>query len=55
VVIGVMPADATGATVGAVGWKTARAQTRGQWFLASLEPADPSLWDLADIRVTFDY
>lgn len=55
VVIGVMPAGATGALVRAVGWETARAETRGQWFLASLEPADPSPWDLRDIRVEFDY
>lgn len=54
-VIGVMPAGATGATVGGIGRKTARAETRGRWFLASLEPADPSPWDLADIRVEFDY
>ena len=55
VVVGVMPAGATGATVSAIGWKTARAETRGQWFLASLPPADPSPYDLADIRVEFDY
>jgi len=54
-VVGVMPAGATDATVSAVGWETARAETRGQWFLASLEPADPSPYDLADIRVEFDY
>lgn len=54
-VVGVMPAGATGALVSAVGWETARAETQGQWFLASLEPADPSPWDLADIRVEFDY
>ena len=55
IVVGVMPADATGALVSALGWTTARAETRGQWFLASLEPADPSPYDLADIRVVFDY
>jgi hypothetical protein len=55
VVVGVMPAGATGATVSALGWKTARAETRGQWFLASLESADPDPYDLADIRVRFDY
>lgn len=53
-VVGVMPAGATGATVSAVGWGTARAETRGQWFLASLEPADPSPWDLRDVHVEFD-
>ena len=53
-VVGVMPAGATGATVGGIGRKTARAETRGRWFLASLEPTDPSPWDLADIRVEFD-
>jgi hypothetical protein len=53
-VVGVMPAGATGATVSAVGWRTARAETRGQWFLASLEPADPSPWDLRDVHVEFD-
>jgi len=55
VVVGVMPAGATGATVSALGWKTALAETRGQWFLASLESADPNPYDLADIRVEFDY
>jgi len=55
VVVGVMPAGATGAFVRAIGWRAARAETRGQWFLASLEPTDPSPWDLADIRVEFDY
>ena len=55
IVVGVMPAGATGATVSALGWKTARAGTRGQWFLASLESADPNPYDLADIRVEFDY
>jgi hypothetical protein len=54
-VVGVMPVGATGAVVSAIGWETARAETRGQWFLASLEPADPSPYDLADIRVEFDY
>jgi hypothetical protein len=54
-VVGVMPAGATGATVSALGWKTARAETRGQWFLASLEATDPDPYDLADIRVEFDY
>lgn len=54
VVVGIMPASATGATVGGVGRKTARAETRGRWFLASLEPAAPSLFDLAPIRVEFD-
>ena len=54
VVVGVMPAGATGATVRSVGWKTARAETRGRWFLASLDPVDPSPFDLADIGVTFD-
>lgn len=53
-VVGVMPAGATGATVGGIGRKTARAETRGRWFLASLEPADPSPSDLADIHVEFD-
>ena len=53
-VIGVMPAGATGATVGGIGRKTARAETRGRWFLASLEPVAPSPWDLADVRVEFD-
>jgi hypothetical protein len=55
VVVGVMPSGATGAIVSAIGWKAARAETRGQWFLASLEPTDPSPYDLADIRVEFDY
>ena len=55
VVVGVMPAGATRALVTALGWETARAETRGQWFLASLEPADPDPYDLADIRVEFDY
>ncbi len=55
VVVGVMPAGATGAWVGALGWKSARAETRGKWFLASLTPADPNPYDLADIRVEFDY
>ena len=54
-VVGIMPAGATGAWVSAIGWRAARAETRGQWFLASLEPTDPSPWDLADIRVEFDY
>ncbi len=54
-VVGIMPAGATGAFVRAIGWGAARAETRGQWFLASLEPTDPSPWDLADIRVEFDY
>jgi hypothetical protein len=53
-VVGVMPAGAIGATVGGVGRKTARAETRGRWFLASLEPADPSPSDLADLHVEFD-
>jgi hypothetical protein len=53
-VVGVMPAGATGATVGGIGRKTARAETRGRWFLASLEPADPSPSDLADLHVEFD-
>lgn len=53
-VVGVMPAGATGATIGGIGRSTARAETRGRWFLASLEPADPSPLDLAWIRVDFD-
>lgn len=55
IVVGVMPAGATGAWVGALGWRTARAETRGRWFLAPLESADPDPYDLADIRVEFDY
>lgn len=54
VVVGVMPAGATGATVGGVGRKTARAETRGRWFLASLEPAAPSPLDLDTVRVEFE-
>jgi len=53
-VIGVMPAGATGATVEGIGRKPARAETRGRWFLASLEPAASSPLDLADVRVEFD-
>jgi hypothetical protein len=53
-VVGVTPAGAIGATVGGIGRKTARAETRGRWFLASLEPADPSPSDLADLHVEFD-
>lgn len=53
-VVGVMPAGATGAVVGGVGRETTRAEARGRWFLASLEPAAPSLLDLATIRVEFD-
>lgn len=54
VVVGVMPAGATGATVGGVGRKTAQAETRGRWFLASLEPAAPSTSNLATVRVEFE-
>ena len=39
-VVGIMPPGATGAFVRAIGWGAARAETRGQWFLASLEPTN---------------
>jgi hypothetical protein len=55
VVVGVMPAGATGATVTGVGRKAARAEPRGRWFLALLEPADPSVADLETLRVRFEY
>jgi hypothetical protein len=54
-VVGVMPRSATGATVSGVGWKTTRADVRGRWFLASLEPATPDIANLEPIRVRFEY
>jgi hypothetical protein len=54
-VVGVMPSGATGATVNAVGWKTTRAEVRGRWFLASLEPAAPDVLNLEPLRVQFEY
>jgi hypothetical protein len=54
-VVGVMPRGATGATVNAVGWKTTQAHVRGRWFLASLEPAAPSVLNLEPLRVQFEY
>ena len=55
VLVGVMPTGATGATASGVGRKPARAEARGRWFLASLEPADPSVLDLETLDVDFDY
>ena len=55
VLVGVMPVGATGATASGIGRKRARAETRGRWFLASLEPADPSVLDLDTLDVDFDY
>ena len=55
VLVGVMPAGATGATASGVGREPARAETRGRWFLASLEPSDPSVLDLETLDVDFDY
>jgi hypothetical protein len=55
IVVGVMPVGATGARVRGVGRKPARAETRGRWFLALLEPADPSVQDLETLSVRFDY
>jgi hypothetical protein len=54
-VVGVMPAGATGAKASGVGWKTARAEVRGRWFLAFLLPAAPDVLNLGDFRVEFDY
>jgi hypothetical protein len=54
-VVGVLPSGATGATVNAVGWKTTRANVRGRWFLASLEPAPPDVLNLEPLRVQFEY
>jgi hypothetical protein len=54
-VVGVMPAGATGAKASGVGWRTAHAEIRGRWFLASLEPAAPDASNLEDFRVRFEY
>jgi hypothetical protein len=54
-VVGVLPHGATGAIVNAVGWKTTRANVRGRWFLASLEPAPPDVLNLEPLRVQFEY
>jgi hypothetical protein len=54
-VVGVMPHSATGATVSGVGRKTTRADIRGRWFLALLEPAAPHVLNLEPLRVEFDY
>ena len=55
VLVGVMPVGATGARVSGIGRKPARAETRGRWFLALLEPADPSVEALETLDVDFDY
>jgi hypothetical protein len=55
VLVGVMPVGATGARVRGVGRKPARAETSGRWFLALLEPADPSVHELETLGVQFDY
>ena len=55
VLVGVMPVGATGAAVSGVGRKAARAESRGRWFLALLEPADPSEADLETLRVRFEH
>ena len=55
VLVGVMPVGAPGATVSGIGRKAARAETRGRWFLALLEPADPSVANLETLDVDFDY
>jgi hypothetical protein len=55
VLVGVLPDGATGATVSGVGRKGARAEMRGRWFLALLEPADPSVLNLETLDVDFEY
>jgi hypothetical protein len=50
IVVGVMPGGAMEATVQA-GEARVRAETRGRWFLASLESGTK---DLASVRVEFD-
>ena len=55
IVVGVMPAGATGAQVNGIGRKGARAETRGRWFLALLEPTDPSIGNLETLDVDFEY
>lgn len=50
IVVGVLPRDATGATVRA-GEERVRADTRGRWFLASLESGTK---DVASVSVEFD-
>ncbi|MGH3127502.1 MAG: hypothetical protein ACRDPX_06260 [Gaiellaceae bacterium] len=54
-VVGVMPAGATGAKASGVGWRSAQAEISGRWFLASLEPAAPDESNLDDFRVRFEY
>ena len=55
VLVGVLPAGATGASVSGVGRKPGRAETRGRWFLVVLEPADPSVLNLETLDVDFEY
>ena len=55
VLVGVLPAGATGVTVSGVGRKPGRAETRGRWFLVLLEPADPSVLNLETLDVDFEY
>jgi hypothetical protein len=53
IVVGVMPSGATGATVQA-GESRARAETRGRWFLASLEPGALGAKNATPVSVEFD-
>jgi hypothetical protein len=53
-VVGVMPPDARGVTVGGVGRTASQAQTRGRWFIAVLKPSASGPINLAPVRVEFD-
>jgi hypothetical protein len=53
IVVGVMPGDATAATVQA-GPSRVRAETRGRWFLASLEPGALGSNNANTVTVAFD-